>query len=112
MPPGKGASVIMFGAEINVRPSESIQAAYKRKTKKELSAAVKKWKSENKKIPLPASKTGEWRLIFGRYINVKEGEDEAGCYLTQTRRNYDDDSEAWDQELRRVKDEGMKNGKK
>ena len=95
MPPGKGASVTMFGAKINVLPGELIQAAFKRKTKQELSATVEKWKSENKKIPLPASKAGEWRLIFGRYINVKEGEDEGECYLKQTRRNYDDDSEAW-----------------
>jgi hypothetical protein len=64
------------------------------------------------KIPLPVSKTGEWRLIFGRYINVKEGEDGADCYLKQTRRNYDDDAEAWEQESRRVKEEGMKDGKK
>jgi hypothetical protein len=106
MPPGKGASVTMFGAKINIRPGESIQAAYKRKTKQELSAAVKKWKGENKKIPLPAAKTGEWRLIFGRYINVKEGEVEAACYLEQTRRNYDDDADAWNQESCRVKENG------
>ena len=111
LPPGKGASVMMFGAKINVRSGESIQAAFKRKTKQELSAAVKKWKGDNKKIPLPASKTGEWRLIFGRYINLKEGEDEAACYLTQTRRNYDDDAEAWEQESRRVKEEKLKEGK-
>jgi hypothetical protein len=110
--PGKGASVMMFGAKINVRPGESIQAAYKRKTKQELTAAVKKWKTDNKKIPLPASKTGEWRLIFGRYINVKEGEIEAECFLKQTHRNYEDDAEAWDQELRRVKEEKLKEGKK
>ena len=111
-PPGKGASVTMFGAKINVCPGESIQAAYKRKTKQELSAAVKKWKSDNKKIPLPASKTGDWRWVFGRYINVKEGENEATCYLNQIRRNYDDDAEAWEQEGRRVKEEKLKDGKK
>jgi hypothetical protein len=33
--------------------------------------------------------SGEWRLIFGRYINRKEDEDEAACY-----RNCD--AEAWD----------------
>ena len=73
---------------------------------------MKKWKGDNKKIPLPASKTGEWRLIFGRYINVKEDEGEAECYLTQTRRKYEDDAEVWEQESRRVKEDGMKEGKK
>jgi hypothetical protein len=107
MPLGKGASVTMFGAKINIRPGESIQAAYKRKTKQELSAAVKKWKGDNKKIPLPASKTGDWRLIFGRYINVKEGEEELECYLKQTHRNYDDDAEAWEQELRHLKEKKL-----
>jgi hypothetical protein len=58
-------------------------------------------------IPLPASKTGEWRLIFGRYINRKEDEDEAACY-----RNYDDDSGAGEQESRRAKEEKLKVAKK
>jgi hypothetical protein len=111
-PPGKGASVTMFGVKINVCPGESIQAAYKRKTKQELSVAVKKWKSNNKKIPLPDSKTGEWRLNFGRYINVKEGEGDTECYLKQTRWNYDDDAEAWEQESRRVKEEKLNDGRK
>jgi hypothetical protein len=55
-------------------------------------------------------KAGEWWLIFGRYINVKEGEGEARCYLKQTPRNYDD--ETWEQESRRMKGEKLKETKK